>query len=402
MRHLRQRGLEALAVAVRADPELQTAVGREAGQRRLMTRDERDAPRRIDAGAVAGLLGVHGKADADTVAVGLAPPLALAHRVEADGVDGTAQSFGVIAGVEMALGDVVKRHLLGADQALEAQRIGLCPKLAGQRIERDLQREAHSRAGDAAVGQDRRLVGGDRIGAAAVVREVVEARQDRGDLAGLETGREGIGRVGAGIDGGLAVERQQAAVGVGVGGEEVVVLATVGVGGQALAPVLDPTQRRAHFARGPGQRHLLRQQNALVAEAAADVGRHHANLALVDAQALGEARAHDMRLLGRGVDDQLAQPRMPTGDHAAPLDRAHDLARGAQLARDRDGSLGLHGLEVHVDVGGEKEIVAPMLVHQRRAGLARLQHVDDGRQRIEVELDLGGKVLGLGARGRDA
>ena len=35
------------------------------------------------------------------------------------------------------------------------------------------------------------------------------------------------------------------------------------------------------------------------------------------------------------------------------------------------GGLGLDGLEVHVDVGGEEQVVAPVLVHQRRAGLAR-------------------------------
>ena len=90
------------------------------------------------------------------------------------------------------------------------------------------------------------------------------------------------------------------------------VLAAVGVGGEALAAVLDPPQRDAELARRPGQRHLLGQQDALVAEAAADVGRDHADLALVDAQALGEAGAHDVRLLGGGVHDELAEPRLPT------------------------------------------------------------------------------------------
>ena len=132
----------------------------------------------------------------------------------------------------------------GPHQALEAQLVRLGAELARQRVERDLQREAHARAGDAAVGQDRRLVGGDGIGAAAVVREIVEPRQDRADLPRLQAGGERIGRVGAGIDGRLAVERQQAALGVGVGGEDVVVLAAVGVGGQALAAVLEPPQRR--------------------------------------------------------------------------------------------------------------------------------------------------------------
>ena len=94
MRHLRQRGLQPLAVAVRADPQLQPAVGREAGLALLVARHERDAPGGVDAGAVAGLLGVHGKADADAAAVGLAALLALAHLVEADGLDGRRRASG--------------------------------------------------------------------------------------------------------------------------------------------------------------------------------------------------------------------------------------------------------------------------------------------------------------------
>ena len=86
-----------------------------------------------------------------------------------------------------------------------------------------------------------------------------------------------------------------------------------------------------------------------------------------------------------------------------PFERAHDLARGAQLARHRHGGLGLDGLEVDVDGAGEEQVVAPVLVHQRRARLRRaasmsLRH----RQRIEVELDLGGNVFRLGARRRHA
>ena len=236
-------------------------------------------------------------------------PWRCAHPLEADGLDGAAQRLRVVAGVEVALGDVVERHLLGPHQAVEAQVVGLDAELARQRIERHLQREAHAGAGDAAIGQDRRLVGGDRIDAAAIVREVVEARQDRADLAGLQAGRERIGRVGAGIDGGLAVERQQPALGIGIGGEDVVVLAAVGVGGEALAPVLEPAQRKAQPARRPGQRDLLGQQDALVAEAAADIGRHHADLALVEPQALGEAGPDDVRLLRGAVDRELAEPR---------------------------------------------------------------------------------------------
>ena len=224
-------------------------------------------------------------------AVRLALPLAGADLVEADGIDGLAQGLGVVAGVEVALGDVVERHLLGADQAFQAQVVGLDPELARERVERHLQREAHAGAGDAAVGQDRRLVGGDRVDLAAVVGKIVEAGQDRADLAALQAGREGIGRVGAGIDGCLAVERQQAAVGIGVGGEDVVVLAAVGVGGEALAAILQPAQGRAELAGRPRQRDLLGQKYSFVAEAAADIGRDDPDLALVQPQAFGEARS---------------------------------------------------------------------------------------------------------------
>ena len=177
--------------------------------------------------------------------------LALAHLVEADRFDGAAQRLRIVAGIEVALGDVVERHLLGPHQAPHAQIVGLDAELARQRIERHLQREAHAGAGNAAIGQDRRFVGGDRIDAAAVVREIVKARQDRADLAAFQAGRERIGGIGAGIDGRLAVERQQPAVGIGVGGEDVVMLAAIGVGGETLAPVLDPSQRDARPCASP-------------------------------------------------------------------------------------------------------------------------------------------------------
>ena len=133
MRDLGQRGLQALAVAVRADPQLQPAVGREARLALLVARHERNAPGGIDAGAVPGLLGVHGKADADAPAVGLAALLALAYLVEADRLDRLPQRLGIVAGIEVALGDVVERHLLGPHQALEPQLVGLDAELARQR-----------------------------------------------------------------------------------------------------------------------------------------------------------------------------------------------------------------------------------------------------------------------------
>ena len=93
MRDLGERGLEPLPVTVRADPHLEPAVRREARVALLESRHERDAPGGIDAGAVAGLLGVHRKADADATSVRLAFRLARADLVDADRLDRAAAAL---------------------------------------------------------------------------------------------------------------------------------------------------------------------------------------------------------------------------------------------------------------------------------------------------------------------
>ncbi len=398
MRHLGKRRFHALPVAVGTDAQFQAAISRETGLRLLEAGHEGDAPGGIDAGAVARLLRVHGVADADATAVLLALRLARAHRVVAHGLDGHAEGLGVVATVEMALGNVVERHLVRLHQALEAEFVRIAADLARERVQGHFQREADACAGDTTVRQDRRLVGRHRIDLAAVVREIVEARQDGTDLAGLETGRKRIGGVGTGIDRRLAIEGQQASVRVGIGGQDVVVLAAVRVGGEVFAPILQPTQRPAQLARRKTERHFLGQQNALVAEPAADIGRNDAHLLFREPQAFGQPRAHDVGLLAGRGEHQLAFARIPFGDDAAAFHRAHDLARGDEFLCHQIGGLGLRGLEVHIDKGGEIEIVAPMLVHEHAFGPASCTHIDDGRQRLELDVDLGCHVLGFGPR----
>src|SRR6185295_4128377 len=97
----RQRCLEPLTMTVGADPQFQRAVRREARLALLEAWHERDAPRGIDAGAVAGLLGIHGKADADAAPVRFAGLLARAHLVEIDRCHRFAQSLGVVARIEV-------------------------------------------------------------------------------------------------------------------------------------------------------------------------------------------------------------------------------------------------------------------------------------------------------------
>ena len=51
-----------------------------------------------------------------------------------------------------------------------------------------------------------------------------------------------------------------------------------------LAPVLDPADGQSLIQSEPGKADFFRQQNSLVSEAAADIGRHDANAALLDAK----------------------------------------------------------------------------------------------------------------------
>ena len=61
------------------------------------------------------------------------------------------------------------------------------------------------------------------------------------------------------------------------------VLAAIGVAGQVLAAILDPAHRMAAAHRQPAERNFLGEQDPLVAEAAADIGRDDADLAMVKA-----------------------------------------------------------------------------------------------------------------------
>ena len=252
-------------------------------------------------------------------------------------------------------------------------------------IEHQLDREADAGARHPAIGQDRTLVGGDREGAAAIGREVVGARQDARHLRRLQARGERVGRIGARIDRRLALDAEQPAVAVGMRGDDVVMLAAIGVGDQVLAPVLDPAHRMPAAQREPTDADLLRSEDALVAEAAADVGRDHPHLAVLEAEAVGKAGAHDVRHLGRAVDGELLEAAVPEGHHALALDRRHALTGRADLARDLDRRRRHRRPVARLDEGLEEDIVAPVLVEQRRARLTPLEHVVDGGQLLELD-----------------
>ncbi len=113
-------------------------------------------------------------------------------------------------------------------------------------------------------------------------------------------------------------------------------LAAIGAGAQMLAAILDPAHRMAAAHRQPRQADFLGQQNALVAETAADIGRDDADVAVIEPETSRQAGAVDVRHLRRAVDGELLEPAAPCRHHAAPFQRRHRLPRGADLAGDLD------------------------------------------------------------------
>ena len=212
----------------------------------------------------------------------------------------------------MLFGDIVERHLLGLDQNFRPHFMRLDPGFARDRVEHEFEREADAGSRNAAIGQDRAFVGRDRIGAAAIGGKIVRTRQDACDLRRFKASRERIRRIGAGIDGGLAIDAAQFAIAIRVAGDAVMVLAAIGAGGQMLAPILDPAHRMSAPHSQPAQAHFFRQQYSLIAEAAADIRRNDADLPFVESEASGKPGAHDVRHLARGVERELRQAACPT------------------------------------------------------------------------------------------
>ena len=105
-----------------------------------------------------------------------------------------------------------------------------------------------------------------------------------------------------------------------------------------------------------------------------------------------------MRELGRAIENELTEPCVPERHKTPALDRRHDLAGGAQLARDLHGRGLRHRFDGTVEAHFEENISLDRIVHEHAAGLLRLEHVDNRRQFFVFDDDFGRDVLGFGAR----
>ena len=173
----------------------------------------------------------------------------------------------------------------------------------------------------------------------------------------------------------------------------------IGVAGELLAAILDPAYGMAEMAGQPGGTDFFLQQDALVAEAAADIGRDDADARLVEAETAGKTGADDVRQLSGSIDQQLFQSAVPGGDDASALQRRHALPRGAKASAYGDGRRLREAFGGDFDKGFEENVVVPVVVQLRLAG-ERGTHVNDGGQFLEVDLNSGGEVFGFGTAWR--
>ena len=176
-------------------------------------------------------------------------------------------------------------------------------------------------------------------------------------------------------------------------------IAAVECGDQVFAPVLAPGDGAAQLSRQPNQKNVFGRQRHLLAETAADVGRHDAQIGFRKLQAIGDRRAGQVRHLRGAGQRHAARRRVERRVRGARFKRRRVLAVGADLdaddlVRPRDGRVEIRGLETAFD----HDIGRAIVMHARRAGLQRLLRVDDRRQVGNLDLHRFGDVFGL--RGR--
>ena len=168
-------------------------------------------------------------------------------------------------------------------------------------------------------------------------------------------------------------------------------VAAVVAGGHVLRAGLDPLDRPARLAGGPGAEHLLAGDLQLGAEAAADLRGDDPHLLLGDPEDHPHEQADEVRDLRGGVHGDRAG--LVVGEDAAGLDR-----RAGDAVVDHpalDDHVGLREARVHV-AAAERPLVhlvgAELLVDEVRALVQRGLDVRDDRERVVLDEDVLGGV----------
>ena len=283
------------------------------------------------------------------------------------------------------------RELLRRDEVLHAQLHRIHPQLVGQHVHGPL--DQVRRLGDpegAAVGDTAgRLVGVDAVHLREGRREVVGTGDDA-EQAGGE-----LGRVGGRVEGAVVRHRlhpQGLHPPVPARGDlarHVVVPGETGAL-QVLGPGLHPLDGPAQLQRGHHGADVARVDRHLVAETAAHVRRDHPDLVL---RQPGDQRQQGAVRVGRLRGDVEGEPPrglVVVGDATTGLQGRGMNAGEVDLLPDDHLGLGEGTLGpvpvAHLPVPDVVGLLLPVLAHQGRPGLQRLEGVDHHRQGLVLHL----------------
>ena len=197
------------------------------------------------------------------------------------------------------------------------------------------------------------------------------------------------------------LEGEETAVGCGRQRELANDLLCVAACGKRLVAILHPLDRRADPPRQLRDDRLLDEQLHLEAEAAADGRADHAHACVGQPELRREHAAHEERHLRRGPHGERALGRVPVGDHPAALERRRVRASEVEALAEDVRSVGKCRIDVtrlELDVG--EVVVAELVVQHGRAGCERRLRVEHRGQRLVLDVDQLGRILGDRARAR--
>ena len=278
----------------------------------------------------------------------------------------------------------------------ELRRVEL--ELARRDLDDPLDHEGRLGPPGATIGIDRRGIGIDGIHLGIDGRDVVLARQQRRVEIGRHRRREGR-QVGPEIGDRVHPEAQHLAVGVDREFRMGDVVAAMRVAEERLGAIGGPFHRAADLLGRPDADCLLGIDEDLGAEAAPDVGRDHAQLVFGrDADEGGEHQPRHMRVLAGGVEREAVGARIIIADRGARLHgvRHQPVVDDVELGHVRGAGEGGFRLVLVAEMELEHGVVGRDFVHRRAADLAGAGGVVHRGKHLVVDVDLLGRVLGLG------
>ena len=132
----------------------------------------------------------------------------------------------------------------------------------------------------------------DAARAAVIGAEIVGPGHFRHGHQRLDAAGGGEAGIGADIGDDVGFQRDQLGVLVEGRLQRDILVARMKAGDQVLAPVLGPGHDAFEFARQPHQHDVFGGERHFLPEAAADIGRDHAQVGFRHAEHIGNRRAH--------------------------------------------------------------------------------------------------------------